>query len=89
MRDLASPFRYKACFRKRATAMSIPYVADRQTVFDADTLIMAFGDDAGFEAASHAERSRDKGNVVGFCRWRQVERLIAVLAWPAAPGTIH
>jgi hypothetical protein len=75
--------------RDRNPQMSMPYVANRQTVVDADALIVAFGDDAGFEAASRAETSRDKGNVVGFCRWRQVERLIAVLAGPAATGTIH
>jgi hypothetical protein len=69
--------------------MSIPYVADRQTVVDADALISAFGDDAGFEAASRAESSRDRGNVVAFCRWRQIERLIAVLAEPDAVGTVH
>jgi hypothetical protein len=69
--------------------MSIPYVADRQTVVDADALITMFGDDAGFEAASRAESSRDRGNVIGFCRWRQIERLIAVLARPDTMGTIH
>ena len=69
--------------------MSIPYVADRQTVVDADALITAFGDDAGFEAALRAESSRDRGNVVAFCRWRQIERLIAVLARPDTMGTIH
>jgi hypothetical protein len=69
--------------------MSIPYVADRQTVVDADALIATFGDNAGFEAASRAESSRDRGNVIGFCRWRQIERLIAVLARPDTMGTIH
>ncbi|WP_293881515.1 hypothetical protein [Sphingomonas sp.] len=69
--------------------MTNPYVADRQTVVDADALILAFGDDAGFEAATRAEDSRDRGNVVAFCRWRQIERLIAVLSGPAAVGTIH
>jgi hypothetical protein len=69
--------------------MSIPYVADRMTVVEANTLIATFGDDAGFEAASRAESSRDLGNVVAFCRWRQIERLIAVLARPDTTGTIH
>ncbi|CAN5198205.1 hypothetical protein BH09PSE3_BH09PSE3_01400 [soil metagenome] len=69
--------------------MSIPYVADRQTVVDANALIKAFGDDAGFEAATRAEDSRDRGNVISFCRWRQIERLIAVLAGPEAMGTVH
>jgi hypothetical protein len=69
--------------------MSIPYVADRQTVADADALMARFGDDAGFEAASRAELSRDRGNVIGFCHWRQIERLIAVLAGPLPAGTVH
>ncbi|MDB5716005.1 MAG: hypothetical protein JWO15_3402 [Sphingomonadales bacterium] len=69
--------------------MSNPYVADRQTVTDANSLIATFGDDAGFEAATRAEVSRDKGNIFAFCRWRQIERLIAVLAGPEATGTVH
>lgn len=69
--------------------MSIPYVADRQTVTDANALISTFGDDAGFEAATRAEVSRDKGNIFSFCRWRQIERLIAVLVGPVQNGTLH
>jgi hypothetical protein len=69
--------------------MSIPYVANRQTVVDANNLISRFGDDAGFEAASRAEVSRDNGNVAAFCRWRQIERLITALAKSEATGTVH
>jgi hypothetical protein len=69
--------------------MHLPYVADRQTVVDANALISTFGDNAGYEAASRAESSRDRGNVVAFCRWRQIERLIAVLAAPEKVGTLH
>lgn len=67
----------------------MPYVADRQTVAEADALIAAFGPDAGDEAAARADASRERGNVVMFCRWRQVERLILVLAGPEPTGTIH
>ncbi len=67
----------------------IPYVADRQSVADADALIAAFGDDAGYEAAARADASRERGNVVMFCRWRQIERLIVLLSVDDVTGTVH
>jgi hypothetical protein len=67
----------------------IPYVADRATLADATDLIARFGGEAAGEAAVRADRSRDLGNVVHFCRWRQVERLVALLTADAATGTIH
>ncbi len=67
----------------------MPFVADRESVADANALIASFGDDAGFEAAARADASRERGNVVMFCRWRQIERLIVLLALPEAVGTIH
>jgi hypothetical protein len=67
----------------------MPYVADRQSVAEADALIAAFGDDAGYEAAARADASRERGNVVMFCRWRQIERLIVLMAVPQATGTVH
>jgi hypothetical protein len=72
-----------------ACAPMMPYVADRQSVAEADALIAAFGDDAGYEAAARADASRERGNVVMFCRWRQIERLIVVMSIPEATGTIH
>lgn len=70
-------------------AIQLPYVEDRNTVADAAQLIAAFGDDAGFEAAARADRSRDVGNTVHFARWRQIERLIVVLTSDASFGTVH
>ncbi|MEO5866802.1 MAG: hypothetical protein ABIS14_14720 [Sphingomonas sp.] len=67
----------------------MPFLADRSQVTDADTLIAMFGDNAGLEAAARADRSRDLGNQVHFCRWRQVERLIVLMAVNHAVGTIH
>lgn len=67
----------------------LPYVADRNAVSDASQLMAEFGDDAGFEAAARADRSRNLGNYIHFCRWRQVERLILVLASDRPIGTIH
>ena len=66
-----------------------PFVADRASLADATDLIARFGDDAGFEAAARADRSRDLGNVVHFCRWRQIERLIVMLSAEKVVGTIH
>ena len=67
----------------------MPYLADVREVADAAELIRAFGDHAGSEAAARADRSRDLGNHVHFCRWRQIERLVLLLSIPRAVGTIH
>jgi hypothetical protein len=67
----------------------MPYVADRTTLDQATTMIADFGEDAGKLAAAHANSSRTNGNVSQFCRWRQIERLIAVLSADRAVATIH
>lgn len=69
--------------------MDGPFIAGRLALSDAAELIDRFGDDAGFEAATRAEVSRDAGNVVRFCHWRQIERVIATLACDEVRGTIH
>jgi hypothetical protein len=70
--------------------MSImPYLGHRGEVADAADLIRDFGDDAGCEAADRAERFREVGNYLHFCRWRQIERLILILSIPRALGTVH
>jgi hypothetical protein len=65
------------------------YLADRSSVDAASELIASFGDDAGFEAAARADKSRDVGNHVNFCRWRQIERLIVLMSISKAVGTVH
>ncbi|RZF63297.1 hypothetical protein EWE75_16610 [Sphingomonas populi] len=67
----------------------MPWLGHRSEVADATTLIAAFGDDAGFEAAARADRSRDLGNHIHFCRWRQIERLIVLMSAGAAIGTVQ
>ena len=69
--------------------MDQPFIAGRAALADAHQLLDAFGDDAGFEAAARAEQSRDAGNVLRFCHWRQIERVIAALASDQPRGTIH
>jgi hypothetical protein len=75
--------------RSRRGPMQLPYLPDRLAVHDAHELIERFGDDAGFEAAARADRSRDLGNHVHFCRWRQIERLILLLSSDEPVGTVH
>jgi hypothetical protein len=69
--------------------MNAPFIHGRLALADATDLIDRFGDNAGFEAATRAERSRDDGNVVRFCHWRHIERVIAVRSSDEVSGTIH
>ena len=69
--------------------MDAPYIGGRAALNDASELIDRFGDNAGLEAAVRAEQSRDAGNVLRFCHWRQIERVVATLSSDEATGTIH
>ena len=69
--------------------METPFIHGRLALDDASELIERFGDDAGFEAAARAERSRDDGNVARFCHWRQIERVIATLSCDEVRGSVH
>jgi hypothetical protein len=69
---------------------------ERQTVFatgaaysEASDLIERFGDFAASEASLRANRSRDLGNVVHFCRWREVARMIDLLLDETVDGAVH
>lgn len=65
------------------------FLSDRSAVHDAAELMTRFGVGAQIEAASRADRSRDLGNHIHFCRWRQVERLIALLDSGDTVGSLH
>jgi hypothetical protein len=41
------------------------------------------------EAAERAEASRNLGNHIHFCRWRQIERLVTILNLEMTAGTLH
>jgi len=75
--------------RLRAPGMDTPFIHGRLALADAAELMERFGDDAGYEAAARAERSRDEGNVARFCHWRQIERVIVTLTDEEVHGTIH
>ncbi|MEP9361060.1 hypothetical protein [Sphingomonas sp. KR3-1] len=67
----------------------MPYLGDRREITDANELIALFGELAGSEAAARADHSRDLGNHIHFCRWRQIERLIVLMSVGRAVGTVH
>ena len=69
--------------------METPFIHGRPALADASDLMQRYGDDAGFEAAARAERSRDEGNVARFCHWRQIERVIATLSCEEVRGSFH
>ena len=72
-----------------AGAMDAPFIHGRLALADASDLIERFGEEAAFEAALRAARSRDDGNVARFCHWRQIERVIATLSSEEVSGTVH
>jgi hypothetical protein len=69
--------------------MDAPFIHGRVALADATDLIERFGEEAAVEAAIRAERSRDDGNVLRFCHWRQIERVVAALNSEEPLGTVH
>ena len=69
--------------------MEAPFINGRLALADAAELLEQFGDNAGCEAATRADISRDAGNVIRFCHWRQIERVIATLSSDEVRGTVH
>jgi hypothetical protein len=69
--------------------MDSPFIAGRVALAEASELIDRYGEDAALEAAARAESSRDAGNVLRFCHWRQIERVIAALSSEEVRGTVH
>jgi hypothetical protein len=69
--------------------MAAIYLADAQQVAEAADLIATFGEQAPVEAAIRAGHMRDIGNHVHFCRWRQTERLVALMTSAEVLGTVH
>ena len=64
-------------------------IAHRAAVDDAAELIDQYGEEAALAAALRAEQCRGADNVIRFCHWRQIERLIAALSNEEVQGTIH
>lgn len=69
--------------------MYLPLYVEPRDVAEATTLMDTFGPKAGMEAAELAVQSRNVGNYLHYCRWRQIERLIIMLSANTTLGTIH
>lgn len=69
--------------------MYLPLYVQPGDVTQAEILIANFGAQAGIEAAERAEASRNIGNHIHYCRWRQIERLIIMLTARTTLGTVH
>lgn len=69
--------------------MYIPLYIQPRDVNEAEALIARFGREAGLEAAERAEASRNVGNHLHYCRWRQIERLVVLLSLETTLGTVH
>ena len=65
------------------------FVADPRSALDAAELIARHGPQAVGEAHARAAYSRDRGNVIGFCRWRQIERLVGAFHADRGAQTHH
>ena len=75
---------------KRKDVQQYVHLPDATAAAEAAELIAQFGDHAAFEAAARANHSRGLGNVVHFCRWRQIERMINLLtAEDVGEVTLH
>lgn len=76
-------------FPRQHTSPAIPFIADREAALDAARLIDDHGECAADVAAANAGLSRDRGNAIGFCRWRQIERLIDIMTEAEGEQTRH
>ena len=65
------------------------FINGRGAVTDALSLVDEYGVDAPMAAAMRAVQSRNAGNVLRFCHWRQIERLSALLASDNIEGSLH
>ena len=65
------------------------FCADRTAFADASDLIDVYGDAARDEAKQRASRSRELGNVVHFCRWREIDRLIGAMTRETSAGLLQ
>lgn len=65
------------------------FIDGRDSLDDAQQLIRDYGAEAALQAAVRAEKSRECENILKFCHWRQVERLIDALANEEPSGTVH
>lgn len=65
------------------------YIADRDSIDQAEDLLRQYGVLAIDEAAARSRHYREQGNAIRFCQWRQIERFLSVFTQDMAIGTVH
>lgn len=70
-------------------ASALPYLPNMGMVAEAFCLMERHGFGAELIAAHRADKARAMGNARTFCHWRQIERLIVLLASERVVGTRH
>ncbi len=68
---------------------TLPFLRGARAVADASALAREFGGDARMAAALRAAQNRARDNSIGFCHWREVERLVAWLDADPTGATRH
>lgn len=69
--------------------MKEPAVSGRVAGELAAEMLALFGAEAASEASRRASKSRNIGNALGYCTWRQAERLIEQLTATKGQFTVH
>ena len=65
------------------------WINSRSSLDDAAQLMDEHGSNATVVAAHRARDSRSKDNIVRYCHWRQIERVIERLECHQNRGSIH
>ena len=65
------------------------WISGRKALNDAAQLMDEHGDNATVVAAHRARDSRSKDNIVRYCHWRQIERVIERLECHERRGALH
>lgn len=75
--------------RPADSALTAGFIHGRAVAEDAVRLAEEYGADAPMAAALRAAHSRARDNAVRFCHWREVERMVTLLAAPPPSATRH
>ena len=68
---------------------AIPFLSGSSALTSATALLREFGEDAAMAAQLRAAQSRARDNLITFCHWREVERMLGWLAAPVEGATRH
>jgi hypothetical protein len=71
------------------SALTAGFIHGRAVAEDAARLTAEYGADAAMAAALRAAHSRARDNAIRFCHWREVERMVTLLAAPPPATTRH